>query len=64
MQHDPAAYAEERWEEAVECVREGREKEWKNGNVPKGMVYVPWTIEGLMESRARGERTVLDGDWS
>ncbi|KAK4499286.1 hypothetical protein PRZ48_009799 [Zasmidium cellare] len=64
VEHDPDSYARERWEEAVKCVGEGREKAWKNWNVPRGMVYVPWTIEGLMEARERGERTVLDGDWS
>ncbi|KAF2164032.1 hypothetical protein M409DRAFT_68247 [Zasmidium cellare ATCC 36951] len=64
VEHDPEVYARERWDEAVRCVGEGREKEWRNGNVPKGMVYVPWTIDGLMEARGRGERTVLDGDWS
>lgn len=64
VRHDPEAYVEERWEEALGCVRDGREESFKNTNIPKGMEYVPWTIESLMEARERGEKTVLDGDWS
>lgn len=62
--HNPGSYARERWEEAVKFVRDGDEGKWRNTNVPRGMEYVPWTIDGLMEARERGERTVLDGDWS
>jgi len=34
-----------------------------NSNIPPGMVWRPWTIEGLLAARERGEQTVLDGDW-
>jgi len=35
-------------------VKEGRESEWRNKNVPPGMVYKPWSIGELQVLREKG----------
>lgn len=62
LDHDPEKYAEQNFDEALKCLREGRD--FQNTNIPPGMEYRPWTIDGLMDAKERGEKTVLDGDWS
>ena len=66
VEHDPEAYASSRYDEAAKCVEDGKEAEFKNTNIPPGLTYVPWTIDGLVEAFDKGETkgTVLDGDWS
>lgn len=54
-EHDPESYALENYESALEHLRSG--KEFRNTNTPSGMVYKPWTIDGLMEAHARGEES-------
>ena len=62
--HDPEAYAKERYEEAANTLETGAE--FKNTNTPPGLIYKPWTIEGLVEALDKGEiqGTILDGDWN
>ena len=60
--HDPESYAAEKYEEALSHLKDGTP--FKNTNVPPGMVYQPWTIEGLVAAKERGDVTVLDGDWT
>ena len=62
VEHDPELYAVNNYEDAREHVQNG--KPFKNTNTPPGMVYRPWTIDGLLEAHRKGEPTVLDGDWS
>lgn len=61
LDHDPERYAFDNYEAALAHVQEG--KPFKNTNTPPGMVYRPWTIDGLLEAQRRGEPTILDGDW-
>ncbi|CAJ2505209.1 Uu.00g126030.m01.CDS01 [Anthostomella pinea] len=61
LEHDPEQYVVDNYEKALECLRDGGE--WENTNIPPGLVYRPWTIDGLLEAQAKGEPTVLDGDW-
>jgi len=60
--HDPQRYALENHEKAVDHVENNTP--FRNTNVPPGFTYRPWTIDGLLEAQARGEPTILDGDWS
>ncbi|CAK4030915.1 FAD NAD(P)-binding domain-containing [Lecanosticta acicola] len=62
LDHDPEQYAKEKYAEALAHLKEG--KSFQNTNTPPGMVYRPWTIDGLIAARERGEPTVLGGDWS
>ena len=59
--HDPEAYAYDNFEMAAKHVTEGTV--FQNTNIPPGMVYKPWTIDGLLDAKEKGEQTVLDGDW-
>lgn len=64
VRHDPEQYAMQRFEEAWECVKGGRETEFvQTSGVPR-RPYVPWTIDGVREAERLGEETILDGDWS
>ncbi|CZT16375.1 related to fusarubin cluster-monooxygenase [Ramularia collo-cygni] len=63
-EHDAEAYAEERFEEA-RLHLEDRTRPFLNTNRPtKGVEYIPWTIDGLIQGLEKGEPTILDGDWS
>lgn len=62
LEHDPEKYALENYESALEHLKSGTP--FKNTNTPPGMVYKPWTIDSLMDDHAKGEATVLSGDWS
>lgn len=62
LRHDPAQYALDNYRKAAMHLDNGTP--FKNTNIPPRMVYVPWTIDSLIESHAKGEPTVLDGDWS
>jgi hypothetical protein len=64
VEHDPEAYARERYDEAVRALETGAE--FTNTNIPPGLVYQPWTIDGLVEAFDKGEieGTILGGDWS
>ena len=50
--------------EAAKSLETGAE--FKNTNIPPGLVYQPWTIDGLVEALDKGEveGTILGGDWS
>ncbi|KAF7198547.1 FAD-dependent monooxygenase mdpD [Pseudocercospora fuligena] len=61
IDHDPENYANEKYESALAHLKTGAP--FKNTNIPPGMEYVPWTIDGLIPAHERGEKTVLDGDW-
>lgn len=54
-EHDPEEYALENYDAARECLRKG--EKWVNSNTPPGMVYRPWTIDGLMDAYERGEES-------
>ena len=62
--HDPLAYAEARFEEAVRWVREGGE--FQSTNLPPGYNYEPWTVAEELKREKRGEPSGLfaQGDWS
>ena len=61
LEHDPEQYAIENYQSALAHLQTGAA--FKNTNIPPGVVYTPWTIDGLLEAQAKGEPTVLDGDW-
>ncbi|WPH01967.1 FAD-dependent monooxygenase mdpD [Acrodontium crateriforme] len=61
IEHEPEQYAYDNYAAAARHLSQG--SEFKNTNTPPGMVYRPWTIDTLLEAQARGEPTVLDGDW-
>lgn len=52
-EHDPEQYALENYDNALEHLKSGAP--FQNTNTPPGMVYKPWTIDGLMEAYAKGE---------
>jgi len=62
LEHDPERYAWENYHQALAHLEHGTP--FQNTNTPKGLVYKPWTIEGLLEAQGRGEATILDGDWN
>ena len=62
LDHEPEVYARENYSAALAHIRHGAE--FKNTNTPPGMVYIPWSIDSLLEAHERGEPTILDGDWS
>lgn len=62
VDHDPEAYAEESYEAALAHLEKGTP--FKNTNTPPGMVYKPWTIDGLLKAKENGEPTILDADWN
>ena len=61
--HDALKYAGDRYEQAVESVRNGTA--FENENLPEGHVYEEWTIEKEMERERAGEKTTLwdTGKW-
>ncbi|KAK5120351.1 hypothetical protein LTR85_006290 [Meristemomyces frigidus] len=61
VEHDPEEYVRQNYEVAVAHLKDGAP--FRNTNTPPGLVYTPWTIDGLLNAQQRGERTVLDGDW-
>ena len=61
LEHDPEAYAHQRYDEALDHLKHGTP--FQNTNTPPGSKYTPWTIDGLLAAAERGEETVLDGDW-
>ncbi|KAH8660809.1 hypothetical protein BGZ60DRAFT_492165 [Tricladium varicosporioides] len=62
LEHNPETYAKENYDAALAHIHHG--VAFQNTNTPPGMIYKPWTIDGLLEAHERGEPTVLDGDWS
>ncbi|KAK5175117.1 uncharacterized protein LTR77_000254 [Saxophila tyrrhenica] len=61
LEHDPELYALENYAGATAHLAHGTP--FQNTNTPKGLVYMPWTIQGLLEAQEKGEATILDGDW-
>ncbi|KAK4553882.1 hypothetical protein LTR86_009057 [Recurvomyces mirabilis] len=62
LEHDPEQYAIDNYGKALSHLTHGTA--FENTNKPMNMKYRPWTIDGLLEARRKGEPTVLDGDWS
>ena len=62
VDHDPEEYAQEHYAAALAHVKDSAT--FRNSNTPPGLVYKPWTIDGLLEAKERGEPTILDADWS
>lgn len=62
-EHDAETYAEKEFEGARQHL-EDETKPFRNTNRPDNGEYIPWTIDGLLESLQKGDRTVLDGPWS
>ncbi len=62
--HDPEAYAYEKYGEAFVHLVAG--VEFTNTNFPPGHKFVPWTIEEVYRDIEEGKNveTLLDGDWS
>lgn len=62
--HDPEAYAYERYGQAFAHLVANAE--FKNTNIPPGHNCEPWTIDQLYRDIAAGKRVdnLLDGDWS
>jgi 2-polyprenyl-6-methoxyphenol hydroxylase-like FAD-dependent oxidoreductase len=62
--HDPEAYAYQKYGEASAHLMEGTE--FHNTNYPPGHNVVPWTIEEIYKDIEAGKRVedLLDGDWS
>jgi 2-polyprenyl-6-methoxyphenol hydroxylase-like FAD-dependent oxidoreductase len=62
VEHDPEHYAYDNYHKALDHLQTGAV--FKNSNTPQGLVYRPWTIDGLLKASEKGEPTILDGDWS
>ena len=61
--HDPELYAAENYARAAASFHSG--SAFLNTNVPYGISYEPWTIDGLREALRKKEATIFDsGDWS
>ncbi|KAJ5156319.1 hypothetical protein N7492_009122 [Penicillium capsulatum] len=58
-EHDPERYAVEKYSAALAYLREG--SAFQNTNIPRGYVYRPWTIDGLLSAKEEGQ--VLEMDW-
>ncbi|KAH6698284.1 hypothetical protein BKA61DRAFT_497309 [Leptodontidium sp. MPI-SDFR-AT-0119] len=61
LNYDPEKYTVENYQKALAHLKEGLP--FQNTNTPPGLVYRPWTIEGLLKAHENGEPTILDGDW-
>lgn len=64
FQHDPEAYAYEKYGLAFASVVAGAP--FRNTNIPPGHEFAPWTIEEVLRDIEQGKRIedFLDGDWS
>ena len=64
FQHDPEAYAYEKYGQAFAHLVSGTE--FENTNFPPGHKFRPWTIEEVHEDALAGKSVTdfLDGDWS
>lgn len=60
--HDPEQYAYDMYSAAASHLISGTS--YVNTNFPPGYKYKPWTIQELLAASKRGERLVLEGDWS
>ena len=61
LNYDPEDYTRENFHKALAHLRDGTP--FQHTNTPPGMLYRPWTIEGLLKAHENGEPTILDGDW-
>lgn len=64
FQHDPEAYAYEKYGQAFAHLVAGAK--FQNTNLPPGHKFTPWTIEQVHEDARNGKSVAdfLDGDWS
>ena len=65
-QHDPEAYAYEKFGLAFHHVVSGGVVEFQNTNFPPGHKFRKWTIEEVKAEIKEGKRVeaLLDGDWT
>lgn len=65
-QHDPEAYAYEKFGVAFNHVVSDGEAEFENSNSPPGHVFKKWTIEEVKQEIKAGKsvEALLDGDWT
>ena len=65
-QHDPEAYAYEKFGLAFNHIVSGGEAEFQNSNFPPGHVFKKWTIEEVEQDIKAGKslEALLDGDWT
>ena len=65
-QHDPEAYAYEKFGLAFNHVVSGGKIDFHNENFPPGHVFKKWTIEEVIQDIKAGNRVedLLDGDWT
>lgn len=65
-QHDPEAYAYEKFSLALHHVLSGGEVDFQNSNFPPGHNFKKWTIEEVKREIKAGKsvESLLDGDWS
>lgn len=64
FQHDPEAYAYEKYGQAFAHLDSGTK--FQSTNTPPGHKFRPWTIDEAYEDARNGKILVdfLDGDWS
>jgi hypothetical protein len=64
--HDPEAYAIQKYGEGFMNVVSGGQTSLTNTNFPPGHTHVPWTVEDVRSDLANDVNigAKLDGDWS
>lgn len=60
--HNAEHYAYKTYGNVMRHLTEGTA--FRNTNIPSGYAYKPWTLKELTEKLDRGEKLVLEGDWS
>ena len=63
LEHDPEAYAEASWTALKRLFEEGREGEWRNGNVPPGYEYRRWTLDDMLRIEKGEAGFDMVGEW-
>ncbi|KAI9727734.1 MAG: hypothetical protein M1828_005962 [Chrysothrix sp. TS-e1954] len=61
LDYDPENYTNQNFHKALAHLKDGTP--FQNTNTPPGLVYRPWTIEGLVKAQENGEPTILDANW-
>ena len=65
-QHDPEAYAYEKFGLAFNHIVSGGEADFQNSNIPPGHAFKKWTLEEVQQEikAGRSMEALLDGDWT
>ncbi|KAL8951983.1 MAG: hypothetical protein Q9222_002075 [Ikaeria aurantiellina] len=65
-QHDPEAYAIEKFDQALKHIVSDGNEPLQNTNFPPGHAFKKWTIEEVRKEISSGKRmeALLDGDWT